>query len=302
MVFIEINLLNLQKAERRGLVKKKVTVHRKGKTFTRNQWVRPGKVTTSAKPKYTPTDNPEYDGKISKVLNDLDDRLEKGQNMSSAVYEIIGSPDFGGIKYDIESSEGEEKRFTGLDKLSIRDDFNMIGHHISTRLKDHIYKVKIQRIPRIVKEEEGDRSYHSGNVIALSDNASGGPNLQRNLMHEYGHHIELWQPVIRDSCISFYVNRIRNAAPVQLKTLFPYNHYRDNEFTYPDKFIEPYIGKLYSTEKIRPSEISKEKIRATEVLSVGFEKMITEESKTEFYKKDKEHFGLILAIMAGEIL
>ena len=304
MTLIEIDLSRLQKAERSGLVKKKVTVHRNGKIFQRYQWVRPNKsVAANKKPeksegsKYAPTGNPEYDQKISKVLNDLDTRLEKGQNISQAVYEIIGSPDFGGVKYSLPP---ENSRLTESDKSNIKDDMDMIGRHLNGRLKDQIANVKIQRISRIVKEEEGDRSYHSGDVIVLSDkaleNSVSERSRQRTLMHEYGHFIELWFPNARDSCISFYTNRIKNEPIVKLNTLFPHNNYSDDEITCVDKFIEPYMGKLYSKDG------SKENIRSTELLSMGFEKMITEESKKEFYKKDKEHFGLILAIMAGEIL
>ena len=46
MVEIEINLTEIQKIERKGLIPKKVLVHGKNKTFYRTQWVKPETLST----------------------------------------------------------------------------------------------------------------------------------------------------------------------------------------------------------------------------------------------------------------
>jgi hypothetical protein len=59
------------------------------------------------------------------------------------------------------------------------------------------------------------------------------------------------------------------------------SRYRASETALPDKFIHPYVGKLY------PGPI-------TEVHSMGLESFADGHSVVELFKKDPDHFDLMI--------
>ena len=57
-----------------------------------------------------------------------------------------------------------------------------------------------------------------------------------------------------------------------------------SEKAFPDKFIHPYVGKVYSNG-------------LTEVLSMGIEQFTSKKKLTEFMKNDREHFIFVLGVL-----
>lgn len=105
-------------------------------------------------------------------------------------------------------------------------------------------------------------------------------------VHELGHHLEEWDEDVRLAARDFYVRRTVGHTAVQLKTVAPKNGYDDEEYTKPDKFFDPYVGKVYPWSQGRSS---------TEIVAMGLERMY--DDPIGFAKADPEHFKLIYSIM-----
>lgn len=108
----------------------------------------------------------------------------------------------------------------------------------------------------------------------------------QGLFHEMGHHVEYeskdLQKAVRDWVISRATGDQR-----PLRELTGDNGYRDDEMAYPDKFVDPYVGKLYEDGY-------------TEVISMGMEHFYRAEDMDFLYSKDPEHFYLILGILGRD--
>ena len=279
---IEIDMGSLNKTEKRIWVKP--TSKRKG----HYRKIKGAKKVEEKKKYYSVTDIPEYDKEISAILNDLDDRLESGEHISAAVYKICGSPKFGGVDYVSKSraeSTVDGREFS--DAVGIEMD--SLGTHLSEDMKKKLGKVHI-----IQSEIDSDRSHCIRDVITINvfHNLRGDINVDYNaVVHEYGHFIEMNIKEVNTLCKNFYDKRCGGEELVSLNDLFPLSGYGKDEVTRKDNFLEPYMGKIY-----RDVDTS-----WTEIMSMGFAKMAGVKSKEELYAKDKEYFGLILAVMAGKI-
>ena len=106
------------------------------------------------------------------------------------------------------------------------------------------------------------------------------------LYHELGHHIEFSDRKKQDLAEAFVKSRAESSS-VKLSKLTPGINYSDDEVAYPDKFIDPYVGKDY-------------KGAGTEVISTGLEHFASPKSMANLYNKDKEHFYLLLG-MIGDV-
>lgn len=101
----------------------------------------------------------------------------------------------------------------------------------------------------------------------------------RTVIHEIGHLIHDNNPEITQLIDRFYKNRTEGDKKTKLY----------GEETYRDHFFDPYVGRIYGFEE--PDGLG------SEVFSMGLEYMYADPEK--LYKKDKEHFMLIYAIMRG---
>lgn len=101
----------------------------------------------------------------------------------------------------------------------------------------------------------------------------------RTVIHEIGHLIHDNNPEITQLVDRFYKNRTEGDKKTKLY----------GEETYRDHFFDPYVGRIYGFEE--PDGLG------AEVFSMGLEHIYADPEK--LYKKDKEHFMLIYAIMRG---
>lgn len=109
------------------------------------------------------------------------------------------------------------------------------------------------------------------------------PNAKKPLLfHELGHHVEFENLALAKQA-KRWVRSVRTGDQQALSLLTGSNAYGEGETAYPDHFVAPYVGKFYDD--------------ATEVVSVGLEHFVDGRAMFELYRRDPEHFYLILGII-----
>lgn len=110
-----------------------------------------------------------------------------------------------------------------------------------------------------------------------------GTTEKATLIHEAGHWIEDRSPLIHKEVLNFYNRRTAREETVKLKDVHPLN-YEDYEVTKVDKWIHPYMGKVYGSNMYN-----------TEVLSMGLELM--HRNPIYLAKNDPEMFDFIYSVV-----
>lgn len=108
----------------------------------------------------------------------------------------------------------------------------------------------------------------------------------RLVAHELGHVIEMSSDHALDAAYKFLIDRTGLNNLSSLAEDFPDQGYEPDEKYFPDRFITPYVGKQY---------VSRHKVVATEVISVGLENYIYDPAM--FARLDPEHFDLIWNVL-----
>ena len=106
---------------------------------------------------------------------------------------------------------------------------------------------------------------------------------RETLFHEMGHHLEFENPALAKSARQFVLDRA-TGKPEKLSKLTGNDNYGDDETAIPDKFIDPYVGKLYDDD-------------STEVIAMGIEKFSSRVMALELLRKDPDHFFFVLGAM-----
>lgn len=115
------------------------------------------------------------------------------------------------------------------------------------------------------------------------------------LFHEMAHHMEYNNPAIAAAAIGWIRSR-SSGPPQKLKDITGNQRYRDSEVAYQDKFLSPYVGKVYPVK----GKDGKVTLRpATEAISMAVERMATPADMVNFYRQDPEHFKFVLGILAS---
>ena len=102
-------------------------------------------------------------------------------------------------------------------------------------------------------------------------------SLKSTLFHEMGHFLETDDERIFDAAKAW----VKSRATGERQPLG--GNYDKDETAYPDKFIDPYVGKVYAD--------------GTEVISMGMEHFTDARKMLDFYQKDPEHFNLIVGVL-----
>jgi hypothetical protein len=137
----------------------------------------------------------------------------------------------------------------------------------------------IARVSPLRPQDEGRAFFHQGQVH-LPENPT-----RRTFMHEVGHSIEEFSPRVRDAAQEFLRRRTEGEEAVSLRDLTGADYGRD-EKTKKDKFIDPYMGKIYNHE-------------STEIISMGVEYFM--EQPHTLYEKDPDMFRFIARVLSGAI-
>lgn len=107
---------------------------------------------------------------------------------------------------------------------------------------------------------------------------------KRTLWHELGHWIEHNNPLARAIVRQFFARRTAGERPVSLASLLPRHGYRRDEIALRDQFINPYMGKIYSSG-------------STEILSMGLEYLSSPELAAKLAKEDPDMLSMLLKII-----
>ena len=133
-----------------------------------------------------------------------------------------------------------------------------------------------------VRYARGGRAYYS---MVNKDINAWDYSKANTFVHEFGHAIEDYSPTIHDKILKFYAFRTAGEQTQFLRNVTG-RSYSSSEKTKVDKWISPYIGKLY---------VDKGDQYATEILSMGLEYMY--EDPLLLYEKDKDMFMFIYSLI-----
>jgi lambda family phage portal protein len=103
--------------------------------------------------------------------------------------------------------------------------------------------------------------------------------------HELSHLLENQYPDIQSWVTKWRDSRAESKKLVSLKELRGDKNYASHEVAVKDKFIKPYVGKVYPG------------IKDTEVLSMGLEYFSSPSRMKILYEKDRDHFNLMVGIL-----
>ncbi|NMG11138.1 polymorphic toxin-type HINT domain-containing protein [Brasilonema sp. UFV-L1] len=124
------------------------------------------------------------------------------------------------------------------------------------------------------------RAYASryDNTINIGKGAEKGTQF-----HEAGHHVEFES---KDLQMAMNIWRNQRAYSLQYKSLKELTgiDYDDDEVALEDKYLDPYVGKVYAND-------------STEVLSMGIEHFTDAKTMRRLRETDKQHFDLIMGVI-----
>lgn len=167
--------------------------------------------------------------------------------------------------------------------VSLKGHMSTAERSVEDWLITHLHnRDDLQKADVEVKRIDGGRAYYApGTAIMYVGKIGETP---KSIAHEFGHYLEEKSPIIGKMAKEFLDSRTRGQEEVDISTLPGCEGYLSEvEFTIPDEFFSPYVGKQYRG--------------ATEIFSMGLEAMYRDTAG--FLRKDPEHFALTLAMMIG---
>jgi hypothetical protein len=126
---------------------------------------------------------------------------------------------------------------------------------------------------------EDDRSYANDTNMTIGLRSGSPITRRRTLFHEMGHFVEFTDPE-STKIASDWVKKRATGDPESLQKMTGHA-YAEDEMALPDNFFHPYVGKQYEDG-------------FTEVHSMGLEEFSDGYKVARLFKKDPEHFDLII--------
>lgn len=139
-------------------------------------------------------------------------------------------------------------------------------------------------VQKLVASEDRASADMENGILDMAAERQGEFSTRAIALHEMGHFTEDTNPVLIKVAREWVEGRATSPNPESLRVLVEGTIYGDDEVALPDHFIDPYVGKRYE--------------EATEVLSMGLERMVSTESMVQFYVCDREHFLMTLGMLA----
>lgn len=207
--------------------------------------------------------------KESDELAVLPSKLNKTIREKEADILAEGYKDYRKLVDNLDGEGGLQIRGSGTLVNSLIKDFKKISKGYNDGLTLTIGKSK------------GREGFNSTQAVVLLNSSS----TQYTVIHEFAHSLELDPRVLKQS-VDFFMRR---TAGNPVRSLDEVNRaYRGDEYFKEGGFYNPYVGKFY---KPVGSELSYQGISATEIISMGIEKMYR--NPTVFFLKDPDHFRFI---------
>ena len=107
-----------------------------------------------------------------------------------------------------------------------------------------------------------------------------------DVAHEIMHWLERKNPKVVENSLTFLEYRTQGEEVQQLKEITGIKDYDPDEVARPDKFFNPYCGRIYNHE-------------STEIMSMGIAKIF--ENSKEFAETDREYMSFVISNLRGEI-
>ena len=143
------------------------------------------------------------------------------------------------------------------------------------------YRMTGGRLPRLAfsttRNSRSMASHGTGNLYV------GSGFSKTTFYHELAHLLEN-DPKILASAFTFLERRRESGTHYSLSKLTANRRYGSNETAYKDKWIDPYVGKIYAG--------------STEVFSMGMQMLANPKSLIGIAEKDPEHLSLMLGMCA----
>ena len=120
-----------------------------------------------------------------------------------------------------------------------------------------------------------DRAYYDG-VDVVYDGT------KRTLFHEVAHSLEIEDPELFRISRNWIEDRATGPG-ASLNAITKKTIYDNDEYAFPDHFLSPYVGKIYPN--------------ATEVWSMGVERLSSPSHMLKFAAEDPEHFNMVVGLL-----
>ena len=124
----------------------------------------------------------------------------------------------------------------------------------------------------------GQRAYYDGQINMPVHTSA------RSTVHEMGHWLEEHNPTVQQKATAFLKSRIGTEQPKKLSVITGDRSYKDYEVAVKDKFVNAYMGKVYTSE-------------STEIISMGLEFMYA--IPGSFARDDPETFEFVWNTVRG---
>ena len=132
------------------------------------------------------------------------------------------------------------------------------------------------------------RSFHRNGEVHLWAGAD-----KNTAAHEIMHAIEQQNPDVLKASAEFLFNRSAGEKAIKLRILTGDSRYESHEVAFKDRWVERYgrvyAGKVYS---YFPNASSPTQVRATEILTIGIERLM--DDPLEFYQHDRDWFDFLI--------
>ncbi|MEM8603251.1 MAG: phage minor head protein [Cyanobacteria bacterium P01_H01_bin.121] len=136
---------------------------------------------------------------------------------------------------------------------------------------------------RKARGRSGNRAWASpdGQLNVGLKNSRG--DRRRVLFHELGHFVEFADERLAEAARAWI--RSKATGPLTSLRSLTGRNYASSEVAFPDDFVNPYVGKSYGENG------------PTEVVSMGLEHFVSPEKMLDLYRKDRDHFLLVLGMI-----
>ena len=172
----------------------------------------------------------------------------------------------------------EEKTQAILDSLEWDNVRSPTKKKVKTALEDFLNLTGgkgSQSLEIIVLDDDRPYASQSGDINIGRERGDRSPTI----FHEMGHHLEFSEKGSEKAARTWIESRA-TGKPRKLSQLTPLD-YDDDEIAIPDKFIDPYVGKIYED-------------KSTEVYAMGLQHFVSAKEMETLYRQDPEHFHLIV--------
>lgn len=133
-----------------------------------------------------------------------------------------------------------------------------------------------------ISVQEGVRG--SANEKFNSVSLPTGDTQRYAAFHEIGHHIEFENPKYAELSRDFIMSRSTSDEPQSIREMTGNPAYRADEMAYPDKFYDPYVGKVGANGN-------------TEVIATATGELSSAKTARQLFNKDREHFMFTVGVL-----